>query len=632
MGRSSARRKRPGRYLTPTGRLIVVGSMACVLIAFSGPASAIEPAYLSPSAIVADKNGATLYIAEQTANAVAVFDLGASSVRKTVSLPDPPGGLAISPDGARLFVTGASPAGKVYVLDLRSGQIVKRIAVGHTPVSPVASPEGKILYVCNRFSNTVSMVDLAAGKEVGVVRVPREPVDAALTPDGKWLLVANLQPVGPANVDFVATSVSIIDTDSRRLVKNVPLSNGSAAAQGICLSPDGRYAYVVHIRGHFQVVTVQLDRGWMNTNALSVIDVEKQSRASTVVLDDKDLGAANPWDIACTGDGRYLVISHAGTHELSVIDRGGLHARLEKRSGGDIAPERLSSFQTGLAPPDFRLLQGLRSRVKLEGNGPRGLAIVGTNVYVAEYFSDSIGVVDIGPKHQGKVRSLALGPSQPLSPERRGEMLFHDASHSFQHWQSCSTCHTSEGRPDGLNWDLLNDGVFNSKNTKSLLLAHKTPPAMITGVRDRAETAVRAGFKYILFADRPETDAAAVDAYLKSLRPVPSPYLVNGKLSAAAERGKAVFQKAGCAACHSGPLYTNLAKANVGTGTGNEAQREFDTPTLIEVWRTGPYLYDGRAVTIRDVLTGENPKDAHGVTSPLTRQEIDDLEEFVLSL
>ncbi|MEK7406244.1 MAG: hypothetical protein AAB225_14165 [Acidobacteriota bacterium] len=604
----------------------------CVLAVAGALALAVDPPYLSPSAIVGDKAGKTLYVAERTANRVAAFDIAAAKVEKRYPLPDPPGGLAISPDGSRLYVTGASPAGKVFVLALPSGEVVNEIAVGHTPVSPVASPDGKVLYVCNQFSNTVSVIDLAAGKEAAVIRVSREPADAALTPDGKRLLVANLLPAGPASADYVAARVSIIDTDSRKLVKDVSLPNGSTAVRAICLSPDGRHAYAVHIQAHFQLVTFQLDRGWMNTNVLSVIDVEGQELVNTVVLDDKDLGAANPWDVACTADGRYLVVSHAGTHEISVIDRGALHARLQKRIGFGIAPEHRSSFQTALAPPDFRILAGLRSRVKLEGNGPRGLALVGTKVYAAEYFSGSIGVVEVGPKEKGSARALALGPDQPMSIERRGEFLFHDASKSFQQWQSCSTCHPDQARPDGLNWDLLNDGVGNPKNSKSLLLAHQTPPAMISGVRERAEVAVRAGFRVILFSPRPEADTAAVDAYLKSLQPVPSPYLVNGKLSAAAGRGQEVFRKAGCGSCHPPPLYTDLRKADVGTGTGNEARREFDTPTLIEVWRTAPYLYDGRAVTMRDVLTRYNPKDAHGVTSRLTQQEIDDLAEFVLSL
>jgi len=604
----------------------------CVLAVAAAQALPAEPAHLSPSAVVADRVGKTLYVAEYTANRVGVFDMASGKVEKSYPLPDAPGGLTLSPDGARLYVTGASPTGRVYVLDLPSGDIVKSIPVGHTPLSPVVSPDGKTLYVCNQFSNSVSVIDLAAGKEAVVIRVPREPVDAALTPDGRWLLVANLLPAGPANVDYVAATISIIDTVSRKPVKHVSLPNGSTAIQGICLSPDGRYAYAVHIQAHFQLVTIQLDRGWMNINALSVIDVEKQNRVHTVVLDEQDLAAANPWDVACTSDGRRLIVSHAGTHELSVIDRAALHARLEKRIGFGIAPERRSAFQTGLPPPDFRLLAGLRSRVKLEGNGPRGLAMAGSKVYAAEYFSDSLGVLDLGAGAKESARSLALGPSRPMTLERQGEMLFHDASRSFQQWQSCSTCHTGEGRADGLNWDLLNDGILNPKNTKSLLLAHQTPPAMISGVRDRAETAVRTGFKFILFTPRPEDQTLAVDAYLKSLQPVSSPYLVNGKLSPAAERGKRVFQKAGCASCHPPPWYTDLRKSDVGTGTGNEAGREFDTPTLIEIWRTAPYLYDGRAVAIRDVLTRENPKDAHGVTSRLTPREIDDLAEFVLSL
>ena len=102
-------------------------------------------------------------------------------------------------------------------------------------------------------------------------------------------------------------------------------------------------------------------------------------------------------------------------------------------------------------------------------------------------------------------------------------------------------------------------------------------------------------------------------------------------LPAPARRGKVVYAKAGCARCHAGPLHTNLEKYDVGTGRGREADLEFDTPALVEAWRTAPYLYDGRATTIKEVLVKFNPGDAHGKTSDLTEQEIDDLAEFVLS-
>ena len=130
---------------------------------------------------------------------------------------------------------------------------------------------------------------------------------------------------------------------------------------------------------------------------------------------------------------------------------------------------------------------------------------------------------------------------------------------------------------------------------------------------------------------QPPSHAAAIDEYLKSLKPVPSPYLVKGKLNKAAKRGKKIFKKAGCAKCHAGPMYTDMNKYNVEIGKGLDKNRQFDTPTLIEVWRTAPYLYDGRAATMKEVLTKHNSGDKHGVTSNLTGNEIGDLAEFVLS-
>ena len=54
-----------------------------------------------------------------------------------------------------------------------------------------------------------------------------------------------------------------------------------------------------------------------------------------------------------------------------------------------------------------------------------------------------------------------------------------------------------------------------------------------------------------------EEMAKCVDAYMKSLRPVPSPYLVNGELSDKAKEGRKVFEKLKCGECHSGPYYTD---------------------------------------------------------------------------
>jgi cytochrome c peroxidase len=154
---------------------------------------------------------------------------------------------------------------------------------------------------------------------------------------------------------------------------------------------------------------------------------------------------------------------------------------------------------------------------------------------------------------------------------------------------------------------------------------------MVSGVRDTAETAVRAGIRFIQFAVASEDRATAIDAYLTALAPVPSPWLRKGRLSPAAERGRAVFDRAKCSTCHPPPLFTDLQPYNVGVGTGPESGKALDTPTLVEVWRTAPYLYDGRSATMVDVLTRDNPADKHGVTSGLKPDEIADLAEFILS-
>lgn len=92
------------------------------------------------------------------------------------------------------------------------------------------------------------------------------------------------------------------------------------------------------------------------------------------------------------------------------------------------------------------------------------------------------------------------------------------------------------------------------------------------------------------------------------------------------------FEMAKCSYCHSGDYYTDMKRHDVSSGLEEYKGFEFDTPTLREVWRTAPYLYDGRARTVFEMLRKFNKDDKHGHTSDLTDQELKELEEFVLSL
>lgn len=610
------------------------------LLTLVGAVAAFAAEPLSPSALVATPDGSKVYVACATAGLVKAVDVSNGAVTDSFKVGPNPTGLALSADGNRLFVTCASPKSEIWVLNLKSGKATAKLPAGHTAMAPVLSPDGVTLFVCNRFNNDVSVIDLGRGKELRRIPVTREPVAAALTLDGKHLLVANHLPAGRADQPPMAAVVSIIDLAAGRVVKELRLPNGSGSLQDLRVSPDGKYAVVTHILARFAMPTTQLDRGWMNTNAKTLIDLEHFEIVNTVLLDEVDRGAANPWGLAWSRDGRQLLVAHAGTHEVSVIDFAGLLDRLAKlpanppaSAAGDYSR---SSHSQADVPNDLAFLVGLRQRIKLPAGdlGPRALVVAGNCAITANYFSDDLTVINLR-QPKSPARSIPLAPKSELSQVRRGEFYFHDATICFQGWQSCASCHPGQGRVDGLNWDLLNDGIGNPKNNKSLLLAHKTPPAMSTGIRGDAETAVRAGIQHILFSVQPPEVAEAMDAWLKSLQPVPSPHLENGKLSAAAKRGEKLFRSSavGCAQCHPAPLFTDLNSYFVGTAVPLDRNQEtFDTPTLVEAWRTAPYLHDGSAPTMREVLTTRNPRDEHGRTSQLSAAQIDDLVEYLLSL
>lgn len=650
MTRSAARKTRGG-----LGLACVCGlGLACAWMYAgspapqSGPADAEAPAF-SPAALVVDGNG-HVFVAGPTSGGVAVVCLDGSQATRMLPVAGVPLAMAVNLDGSLLYVADGNASGRVVAMHSADGKVVGEAAVGHTPTALALSGDGKTLYVANRFTDDVSVVDALAMKELVRVPVLRQPVAMALTPDDGLLVVANHLPAGRADGGDLSAAVSIVSIADRK-AQHIRLLNGSTSLRGVCISPDGKYAYVTHILARYLMPTSQVERGWMNTNAVSIIDLAARQLLACVLVDDLDRGAANPWALACTGDGRYLLVTHAGTHELSVIDRPGMHKKIEATLAAQVAHAKAATGPAATRPTgpavrtltpiedDLAFLVGLRKRVPLPGQGPRALAIIGDKAVVAMHYSDSLAIADIPSAAAASsqpsarlapVKAVAVGLAGRMSPSRRGEMLFNDAGACFQGWQSCATCHP-DGRSDGLNWDLLNDGLGNPRQTKSMLLAHRTPPAMITGVRPDAETAVRAGFSFIQFVSRPPEDAQAIDEYLKSLQPVPSPHRPNGQLGESAQRGVKVFQKAHCDQCHSGPLFTDGRKHLVGTAYPFESSQPFVTPTLVEVWRTAPYLMDGRAATIMEVLTTHNQGDKHGMTSGLTEQERKDLAEFVLS-
>ena len=622
--------------------------VACLL----GFAVAARAEYLLPETLCLMPGGEALLVGEKGAGRASVRDFRGKELRAYEAVKESGGFLGLFKTKTPLPVTGATaaPDGTVFYTadDGNAGRLYRQdgafVVTGNCPMTPTVSPDGKSVYVCNRFDNNVQKYDAKTLELLATAPAVREANGCALGKDGKLLFVINMLPADAAEpVKYVAAKVTVVDAASFKVLDNVHLPDGSTGVRGIAASPDGKFVYLTHTQARYQLPTTQLERGWMNTAALSIFDGETGAYVNTVLLDDVDLGAANPWGVAVSPDGKTLVVAHAGSRDVNVIDRAKLHERLAQAAAG----EQVTAVTRSAAEVhnDLSFLSGIRFRVSVEPDGPRGIVATDDKAYVVCHFADALVEIPFKERVVKPTTHALNGALIDLSkdPVLRGEMLFNDGTKCFQLWQSCASCHP-DGRVDGLNWDLMNDGIGNPKQTKSLYLSRWTPPTMITGIRKDMFHCNRAGFHHIQFYDAAEEDAKCIDAYVMSMKPVASPYDRPENAEAIA-RGKALFMdpnKADCASCHLPDRYFTAAVDpedgaksklyDLGLGTRDELGQEFDVPTLREVWRTAPYLYDGRAADMLAVLKAWNPADQHGITSDLTEQELKDLELYILSL
>lgn len=600
--------------------------------------------YRSPLSVVVSPDGKTLYVSDKTAGCVTSLDAATGDKLGETPIAGEPLGLALSADGKILYVTQRK-TNSIALIDTKQGTSVGRIPVGAWPVALALAKKSRRLYCCNQGGHTVSVIDLTTGQQIDEIAVIREPAFAAISADESRVVVANYLPSGAGTDPDLAAEVSILDTGARRQVARVKLPPGSTMAGGVWINPNGKWAYVVHVLGRFDLPITQLEEGWVHASALSIIDLAASVRLATVLLDSLTQGAADPWAVIGSADGKTLWISHRGTHEISKLDIGLIHELIEGNVPDEIAARKDGTReniwvrikndkdQIKQLTKDLTALHlaGAIRRFFSGGKGPTGLALSpdGKKLYVANYHGGSVGVLDAT---RGNLLSVfPLGKQPAPDAARRGEIYFHDATRCFQHWHSCATCHLDGGRVDGLPWDFLRDGIDNGKDVISLVNLLHTPPYNRLATRPDARYCIETG---VVGSHQVTPDPAEVDdllAYVGSLTAEVNPNLP--KFAKAARRGKALFEsKADCASCHPGPYFTDQRTHNVGVTSPNEPNARYDTPSLVEAYRTAPYYHDGRAATMRDALTKHDTEGLHGNLSKLTPSEIDDLIAYVLSL
>ncbi len=610
-------------------------------------------------------------------------------------LPDSPPrySATIIYDAARARVCNVnSDNDTVSCLSTDSLELLFEVPVGHHPRSLALSPDGT-LWVTNQDDATVSVLSVS-GDTLGTLSLPRAsmPFGIVIEPTRSVAFVT-LQAIGVvaelsltdgailrrADAGPWATGLALDASSERLFVSRFISTNASgevrelnvqtlevvrtielamdpgpdteASARGVpnylrsvVPSPDGTSLWVPSKKDNIL-------RGLVRDGEIPTFETSVRTIVSKIDLRDSaevlerriDMNnRALALDLCFSALGDYAFVALEGSNGMEVID-----AYSGKIVGG--------AFELGKAP------DGL----VLDDNG---------RLYVHSFLSRSIVVLDAAELLASTdfavdvIDEVTVSFAEKLSDDVLfGKQVFYEASDprmSQDGYISCATCHI-DGFEDGRVWDFTDRGE-GLRNTTSLLGKRGTGqgPLHWTANFDEIqdfEHDIRGPFGGTGFLDQALFDEGsrgttlgdekagysveldALAAYVSSLDRVnPSPFRQqDGTLTTSGWRGLELFQSSGCPECHSGSDFTDSPEGvlhDVGTITEESGSRlggtleGFDTPSLRGIWQTAPYLHDGSASTLREVIVDKNPDDLHGVTTDLSDEEIEDLVSYLLQI
>ncbi|MFF2288269.1 beta-propeller fold lactonase family protein [Peribacillus butanolivorans] len=586
--------------------------------------------------MVMNKVGDTIYIANIDVNTVTIVDSQTKKVKAEIPVGKSPVQLTLSPDENKLYVS-CRYDDKIDIISIEKEKVVDSLDVGIEPYGVVTSQDGKRLYVANHRSSTISVIDLSKKKVESEIEVGDRPRTIAITADGNKLYVPH----------YLEGKISVINTEKDEVKKVIDLAdspdkNDRKKSQGIpntleqfVIDPDGKKAWIPHLLTnvdtpiHFQETIFPAISVIDLTTDEEIIDERKELFEEMNVTDKKNEAIifSNPYDVVFHPNGNKAYVIMSGSEDLVVFDlnRGGNATQILRR---------------------------------INGNNPRGAVISpdGETIYVHNAMSHDLAEISTGgnsPYARAKMKgeNLVLISKDPLSPlVREGKTIFYSGnSEEFateitgNNWMSCISCH-ADGETNGLT--LMTPK--GPRGVPSNALTTKTGLFMWDGSRDDFTDYIltvqgEMGGMTEFDSDKPLPKDVqhmydAMFAYLDDPDsfPIPkSPYHnKDGSLTATAEEGRELFEgKAGCIACHAGTQFTDSVRAidanghlttsntnflhNIGTTnpldkkskgdaragfTNPRDTLHFDVPTLRGVWATAPYLHDGSAKTIEEVI------------------------------
>ena len=594
----------------------------------------INSDYYSPFNLAVSNNGSRLYVIAQDADALLVVDAENSKVLHKIDVGVHPHSVILNGDGKIAYVSNQW-SDNVSVIDLASSKVIDTLKTGNGPAGLALSANGKFLYAVNAFSSNLSVINLSTKQEIKRLATGNNPTGTALSPDGKGLYVtsrrANPAPYG----EPLSSDMTLVNDSTQMVVKRTGIES-AYIMENVAFTPLGDLAIMTLIRPKNLVPSLQVERGWMNTHGIGIIEQKEGGRVIQLLIDEPNSYYPDPFDIVISPDGKTAFVSSSGVNVISVIDIDAIRTLMAESS-----PEMLKRFSNNLGISSRFVTRRIKT-----GANPKGLALSpdGKLLYVAEQLEDKIRVINT--ESLETINAIDLGGPDRITVNRQGRRLFNNASHTFQNQYSCYSCHP-DMHEDGLNYNFAAAGR-NIVNVISLREIGDTPPYKWNG---KNQTIYKQdGMRFSRFLTRTETfsydDLDALVAYVKRGIKYP-PNLAhnpNGELTESQLRGKALFNRSEdnsgnvipennrCITCHPPPFYSNLKLADVGTLAKTDDSILFDTPHLNNIYASPPYLHDGRAQTLEEIWTIYGTDDKHGYVNDMSKIQLNDLVKYLKSL
>ena len=229
------------------------GSNSVTVYSFDGKFELLREVLVgkAPAGVALSTVNREAYISNTESSEISVIDVDSLKVKKTIDLKGSSLGVAVSPDGKRLFVSDWFN-NCLLIIQLNSQQN-KCIQVGKAPAGISVSEKNNEIYVVSRDSNSVFVVSLSEEKVTGKILVGDHPFGIRLSPAKNHLYVTNVQ----------SNDVSIVDLTERKEIKRVKVGKKPYC---ITFSMDGKKSFVTN----------------QYSDSISIINTESLSHEKTV--------------------------------------------------------------------------------------------------------------------------------------------------------------------------------------------------------------------------------------------------------------------------------------------------------------------------------------------------------------